>query len=513
VYMTYPTCFVKTYLLIFTPIFIFGFLLSVAEAADSEDTAPRALSLIEAIHIALQHNPDIQIEQHNIALREAGVQIEAAQFDPAFRINANLQRSIRESASLIETGATGENLFAQKDVQIGIGWNRPLRWGGKTELTLTEQKTDASFQTTNPTYQADLAVKWTQPLLQGFGEEIKQGPLIIAKRQLDISSLTFQTRVMDIALKIVSLYWELIFQTDNLVVSRDSLNLAQQLLTFNQTKVGLGLLAPIEILVAESSVASREEAVIVSEKGVRDVEDQLGNLIGLWSGSRPFSGRIRPTDHPVEEAILEDPNDLLKSALKNRAEIAAAEYTIENGATSVKMAENQLRPSLDFIGVLGPSGIGGQSSDSFEQLASRDFYRWEAGLLLTVPIGYKSANAAVQKEKAAQQKSRIERERLISQIELDVREGDRRVKSDFERIKATRRALELSKKQLLAGEERFRLGLLSSHDLIDFQNDVTVAEGRALRAIIDYNKSLANLYRVNGTLLEKYKVETLSQNP
>ncbi len=486
----------KTFsLLSLLSIFLFLFFLSVVAATEP----PTPLSLSEAIRIALKNNSELQIEQENIVIRDAAVQIEAALFDPTFRANTNLKQAVQESTSFAETGLTGENLFEQKDVQIGLGWKKPLKWGGTTDLTLTQQKTSASFQTTNPTYQANLAIKWTQPLLQGFGEKIKQAPLVIAKRQLDISLLIFRARVMDVVLKIGSLYWELIFQMENLVVKLNSLNLARQLLELNQTKVKLGLLAPIEILVAESSVASREEAVIIAEKGVRDVEDQIGNLIGL-------SGNILPTDRPVHEEIGFDPTDLLQSALKNRPEIAVAGDQIENSALLVKVAENQVRPSLDFVGIVGPSGIGGQFSDSFDQLGSGDFYRWEAGLLFSIPIGNKAATATVRKEKAGQQKLRIEKERLISQIQLDVREGERRVKSDFERIKATRRALALSKKQLSAGAERFHLGLLSSHDLIEFQNDVAIAEGHALRAVIDYNKSLANIYRVTGTLVEQYQI-------
>jgi len=478
---------------------------SVAEAERPLQAAEQSvlLSLSEAVQIGLQNNSELQIEQENIVLRDAAVQIEDALFDLSFRMSADLKKSVRGSTSFAETGLTGANFFEQKEVQIGLGWAKLLRWGGTTDLTLTQQKTDASFQSTNPTFQTDLAVKWTQPLLRGFGKKIKQGPLVIAQKQHDISLLTFQSRVMDIVLKIVSLYWELIFQTENLVVQQDSLNLAKQLLELNQTKVTLGLLAPIENLVSESAIASREEAVIIAGKGVDDVEDQIENLMGL-------SGRILPTDRPVSDEIQQDLNDLLKSALRNRPEIAVAGGSIENSNVSVEIAESQLRPSLDFVGIIGPSGIGEHGSDAFDQLGSGGFYRWSAGLLFAVPIGNKAAAAVIRKEKSGRKKLQIEKERLIAQIQLDVREGERRVKSDFERIKATSRALALSKKQLAAGAERFHLGLLSNHDLIAFQNDVAVAEVHALRAIIDYNKSLANLYKVTGTLFEKYQIKTSS---
>ncbi len=399
------------------------------------------------------------------------MRIEAAQFDPLLSLN------IRE-----------RKFLDQHDIQAGIGWETPLRWGGTTNLALSYLRTNDTLQQTDDG--EDIALKWTQPLLKGLGRQIKQGPLVIAKKQLEISELTFASRVMDILLKTVSSYWELIFQTENLLVQQNSLNLAQQLLTVNQTKVRLGLLAPIEILIAESSVASREEAVIIAEKGLRDLEDQIGNLIGLWGDSVPFLERIHPTDRPLSDEMLYDPNDLLARAFKNRPEILAANHQIENGITLIEIAENKRRPSLDFVGEI-----------------SNNLDEWDAGLFLTVPIGNQAAIAVVQKEKAAQQKLQIEKQKLTAQIELEVREGGRRVTSDFERIKATSRALTLTKKQLSAGEERFHLGFLSSHDLLGFQNDVTIAEGHALRAIIDYNKSLANLYRVTGTLLEKHNVQ------
>jgi outer membrane protein TolC len=330
---------------------------------------------------------------------------------------------------------------------------------------------------------------------------------MIAQRQVEISHQAFRARVADIILKASFLYWELIFQRENLLVQQDSLKLAQQILEINATKVKLGLMAPIEILVAESLVASREEAVIVAQKGILDTEDQLGVLIGQGEIGLPFSGKIVPSDRPVSEAASLDSKQLLSLAYQDRPEIAAKALERQNDEMRMRVAENRLKSSLDFIFALGPTGTGQTFSDSFDQLTSGDFYRWEAGFSFSVPIGNRLAIAAVWKESASQRRSKIETERLKLQIQLDVREGERRVETDFERIKATGRALALAKRQLLAGTERFQLGLLSSRDLITFQNDVTIAEGHALRAVIDYNKSLGNLDRVTGVLLKKYQIE------
>lgn len=493
---------VKTF---FRFIFLILLLIWPLPAVNAEEPSI-ALSLSEAIRLAIQNNPDIKIERENIDLQEANTLSERALFDPSFRLNT--KHSVYTSPSFFSTQSLLGGFDEQRGTEISLGWKKPLSWGGETEIVISQLKSDSGFQSLNPTYQADMTLRWTQPLLKGFGKDIKQSSLVIAQRQVKIAHQAFRARVADILLKVISLYWELIFQRENLLVQQDSLKLAQHLLEINETKVKLGLMASIEILVAESLVASREEAVIIAQKGILDTQDQLGVLIGQWESGLPFSGKIIPSDRPVAEAADLDPKQLLSLAYQERSEMLAKTLEIENDHTRVSVAQNRLRTALDFIVALGPTtGVGTKFSDSFDQFISGDAYHWEAGLLWTVPIGNWLAIAAVQKESASQRKSKIETERLKLKIQLDVREGERRVATDFERIKATRHALALSKKQLSAATERFHLGLLSSRDFITFQNDVTIAAGHALRAVIDYNKSLGNLERVTGMLLKKYQIE------
>ena len=55
------------------------------------------------------------------------------------------------------------------------------------------------------------------------------------------------------------------------------------------------------------------------------------------------------------------------------------------------------------------------------------------------------------------------------------------------------------------------LGLISSHNLLEFQDDLANAQGNEFKAVIDYNKSLANLSHVAGTLHQQYQIETVSR--
>jgi len=51
------------------------------------------------------------------------------------------------------------------------------------------------------------------------------------------------------------------------------------------------------------------------------------------------------------------------------------------------------------------------------------------------------------------------------------------------------------------------LGLSTTTELLERQEDVAIAKGKEVKALIDYNKSLVGLERVQGTTLEKNEIE------
>lgn len=201
---------------------------------------------------------------------------------------------------------------------------------------------------------------------------------------------------------------------------------------------------------------------------------------------------------------------MLEMALTRRPEIEENRLSVQNRALLLRIAEKRLSPSLDFVGRLGLNGLGETYMQGFDQITSKESFRWEAGLELQFPIGNRSARANFQKEKTEQNKAILAQIKVVQRITLEVKKALRRVRTDFHRIETTGRARVLSERKLSAGNERFSLGLISSNDLLEFQDDLAEARVNALKAVIDYNKSLASLDGATGTLLEKYGVETPS---
>jgi len=92
---------------------------------------------------------------------------------------------------------------------------------------------------------------------------------------------------------------------------------------------------------------------------------------------------------------------------------------------------------------------------------------------------------------------------LENDIITEVKAAVREVETNLRRIDTNRQARELAEERLSAEEKRFELGLGRSLDVLEAQKDVTSAESAELRAIIDYNVSLVDLAKAQGTLLAK----------
>lgn len=476
---------------------------------EAAERSPHSLSLAEAVGLAIENNVDLKVERENIRLQESAVLFERGQFDPILHLDARADKTVRESTSIIETGFIRADQFEQENQRLSLGLNQRFGWGGNYGVTYSQSRSSATLQQINPTFRGEPVLTFTQPLLRGFGKELTQGPLRVAQTQLQISQSVFRSQLMAMILQISDVYWDLIFQRENLKVQQQSLLAAEQLLELNRNKVQLGLLAPIEILVAEAGVASRVEAVVLAEKAIQDTEDLLRRLLNLPEQAINDPPPLFPTEAPIDTRKEFDAPALLATALRERPEIEQHRMELNNRALSIRIAENQLYPSLDLVGSVGLNGIGGSYSTQFDQIESGGFYRWEAGVVLSFPLGNRSARADVQRQKSEWNRAALSKERTIQQITIETKEGLRRVETDYRRIESNRRARILAERQLSAGNERAALGLISSHDLLEFQTQLADARGREIRAITDYNRSLINLDRVTGLLLERFDIETV----
>ena len=81
-----------------------------------------------------------------------------------------------------------------------------------------------------------------------------------------------------------------------------------------------------------------------------------------------------------------------------------------------------------------------------------------------------------------------------------IRQAVRSIQTNIQRVEVTRSATMLARTQLEAEQEKFRLGLSTSFNVLEFQEDLTNALSNETRALSDYNVALAQLDQLTGMM-------------
>jgi len=164
-------------------------------------------------------------------------------------------------------------------------------------------------------------------------------------------------------------------------------------------------------------------------------------------------------------------------------------------------------PNLDAFARYGWNGYGGDFSNSVDEIRSGERSSWVVGLTLEFPIGNRSANA-VHRRRILEKKQRMaEVERIENQVKREVKEVLHGVGLAKGEIESTLSRMESAEKVVEGEFARFDLGQVTNEELLRAQDLLTSARQNFVRAVIDYNISLAELNRAQGTLMEGVSLE------
>ncbi len=489
-------------------------------AAEDPRTQPaerrEALSLADAALRALKNNLDISISRQTKESRLTDIVVEQAKFDPTLSVNGQYNRTVNPLNRPV-FGGTGGTLndittFDQRSHSVTVDATTNLLTGGNVDLNYSPARSNvnqnvASGFLFNPAWTGGLALTLTQPLLRNAGIDVNKTFIRIAQNNATVEEHVFRDRVLTVLATVEQTYWEVVFANENLKVAEAALKAAQELLASNRAKAKAGVMSIVDVLQAEAAVASRVEQVLVAEKAIRDQEDQLRRLLNPGEEELRLDVRLTPTDQPLvalEPISLQETIDI---AIEQRPEIVQAKKNIETSEINTKFAKNQLLPTLSFQGTMGMAGLGQDYGDSVNKNLSGDYYNYGAGLVLSYPLGNRSAWSTYNRRQIEGKNAEASLVSVRQQIIVGVREAVRRVQTDFKRIETTRSARIMAEKQLQAEQERLKVGLSTTRFVLDFQRDLATAQGNELRAIVDYNKSLSNLARHKATTLDRYNLQ------
>jgi len=516
--------------------FLFSFLFLILSAwffpafalswGSEEETKPALPLTLEAcIQLALKNNLNLAVEKYGPEIAEASVARAREIFSPRLDVNYGNQRQESPPYWWIQ----GATTVITKYQDYGFSVNQAIPTGGALSLSLSSYRSDTTqaFQLINPRYGSTLRFDLTQPLLRGFGPKMSRREVILAQKNFDVAQKQYEAAIIETIYLVQEAYWNLVYAVENLKVKQYSLQLARDLLRKNQKEVEVGKLAPIELLNAEAEVASREADIIQAQGMVERAEQVLRNIINLEADQEKAGLKIVPVDQPVFSPRQISSEKALEAALAHRPELEQLRKIIEAKQFSLSVAKNELLPQLDLQFSYWSPGISGDrllylndnpffgvvigrekgsALDSLRDALKILYQNWSLSLNLSIPLASITSRAAYASARLELEQSQAKLKNLEQQVRLEISDTLREIETNAKRVEALRVARERAEKRLQAEEKKMGVGLTTNYFVLQYQAEVANARSQELRALVDYNLSLARLEKLTSASLDQHSL-------
>ncbi|MGH7949418.1 MAG: TolC family protein, partial [Candidatus Binataceae bacterium] len=223
-----------------------------------------------------------------------------------------------------------------------------------------------------------------------------------------------------------------------------------------------------------------------------------------------------------------------------RPSLAGMREAIRGALMQVKFAENQLLPQVNLgtqfgltatagktgcLSTFGSSTIppncfvspgptpngfqlpfGGQYPDALNRLWKFSFYNYAAVLTFQMPLNNATAKASLAQARIQFEQSRLQYRSALSQAIVEVEGALNNLLANIQRARATQQATYYARQSLRDEQIRFRVGMATTHDLLQFQQTLVQAEDNQVQAEVDLENSKLGVLHAQGILLDSFQI-------
>src|ERR1700677_1227317 len=452
-------------------------------------------------------------------------------FDPVLTGTLQIDHNTLLSSSIFTPLSPQNTTTGNFSYQQGFAWGTNLSVG----FNNTRQTSgNAPFTTLSPQLNSSFNFKLTQHLLQGFGFAPNTRYIQIAKNDREISDVAFRLQITTTVDQIENMYWDLVYAYENVRVQNDQLAFAQRTLSDTKKQVEIGTLAPIEVVRAQSTVASNQQTLTLALTNL-----QLEQLLMKNALSRTLvdpalaDAEVIPTstmELSAQEPVLPT-QDLVNDALSHRPELAEQRINLSNTEISNKAIRSALLPSVDLFAYYGGSGQGGNSNPNYvctsatefpvcgltspapvppsvsypgtlNQLVNSTASDKGAGIAINIPLRNRAAQSVHVRGEFEYRQAQLRIQQIENQLRIEVRNAQFGVQQNRASVASAQAAVDLARQSLDAEQKKYALG--ASTSTLVLQNDaaLTQAEVTLVSAKALYEKAEVELDRSIGLLLD-----------
>jgi outer membrane protein len=414
-----------------------------------------------------------------------------------------------------------------------FAYQQAFAWGTNMSVGFNNTRTtvgDAPFTTLSPQLNSSFNFKLTQHLLQGFGFAANTRYIQIAKNDREISDVAFRLQITTTVDQIENMYWDLVYAYENVRVQKEQIAFAQKTLSDTQKQVDIGTLAPIEVVRAQSTVASDQQTLTVALTNL-----QLQQLLMKNALSRTLVDPVLADADVIPTSTMEltqEPvvptQDLVNDALAHRPELAEQRINLTNTEISNKAIRSALLPTVDLFAYYGGAGLGGSQNPTnlcsnpnsvqgfcattpassvgyggtLNQLINSTAPDKGAGININIPLRNRAAQSVQVRSEFEYRQAQLRTQQIENQIRIEVRNAQFGVQQNRASVDSAQAAVDYARRSLDAEEKKYALGASTSTLVLQNQAAMTQAEVTLVSAKAAYEKAEVELDRAIGLLLD-----------
>ena len=459
--------------LLLAPFVLFSCSTAFGQEQERASAAHLALTLDEAVRLALQNNRSLVDARLARTLQEFALDVAGDRYRPTATIGpaTRVQKEQDWAADVsVDTG-----LRVPTGGQVSLRWSKPL----------------AGQDDTSDDTSGTVTLAFSQPLLRGFGASVDTAPLRLARLADEVNVLAFREAIAGVVTSTIRAWRDLVRARRQLEIGESSLERARKQREINRTLIEAGQMAAREILQSEANIADRELALVQSRNRVTASNFGLIDILDIDGATE-----VRPLETLAARRPVLSLEDAIDVALRHSPSHARALLVKEIVAIDLEVAENETLwdLSLDAEASRGTGG-GSEATD------------YAAGVRLTIPLWDRAPELGLMAARAGVQRAERGLAEVRQAMDIAVRQAVHDVEVGLRRIELAREARALAEEKLEIERSKLQQGLSSTFQLSRFEEDLVRAQNAEVDALIDHENALTALDRTLGTTLETWNIE------
>ncbi|HEY4676889.1 MAG TPA: TolC family protein [Candidatus Angelobacter sp.] len=459
-------------------------------------------------------------------------------FDPVITGTLSFERALFPLSNAVTAGTAVLN----QNTTVGdLSYSQGFSPGTALSVGFNNNRTTTNSPRnfTNPGLASNFRAQVRQHLLQGFGRNLNLRLLRTAQNNKKITEEAFTNQVISTVSQIENIYWDLVNAYDAYRVNERSLALAQKTLSDNRKQVEIGTLAPLDVVRAQSSVATAEQSLIASRSNLQLQQLVMKNALtrSLPSNSVLVQAEVIPTDtvQIPEQENLPSLDQLIQMAFANRPDYKQQRITLQNNELNIKGVNNGLLPIIDLVGFYGASSIAGLQNplgtcaagqnpavnqcllpgsvpptgfgDAFTNLFNSSAPDKGVAINIQIPLGNRIAQATQVRAMLEYRQSQLSLKTVENTIAIGIRNDVFTLENNRASVAAAQKARDLAAQTLDAEQKKYNLGASTYLAVLQDERDLAASESTLVTAMTNYAKARVQLDRDTAQTLDRNNIK------